>query len=257
MKNIVPKIAIIILVSNCACLPPLHGTAFQEQLPRVFMIPIELKSVPRGTVCFTGFQCRFNYGYTKTSDDLTEHFIENLNKDIANKFIVHHYSEKEISEYAIFVRNHDRVTLEDSILGKSGNKPMTTAHDQIAVVDQKSSKDKILLVNSCRDYLNNKVGSDYYLSVTGDIISKYDEQKGLYSNVGIFAVSLYDKNGEKLFCRMYGDTFKNYVDPESGIKNFFGMEQNKTHNNKMAFLDAMLVFYKEEMNKDLAFIKKM
>jgi hypothetical protein len=209
----------------------------RSSLPaKVIDTPIELKFQPKGLICFTGYQINRNaIDFECTS--LFQRFLSVLNDNIKTKLIIHHFSVDEEKEYnSILFYDNSNVRMMPRTIGQlyiADSIPLWGKTDR--VMSQKGLA-----------YLNSKVKCEYYLSVSGDVLSGdllsyYELPKPR------LIISLYDNQGGKVFCKTYAKDYEELIK----------FEKNKWFVRMEYYLDKMLVDCAPEINADLAFIENM
>jgi len=235
-------ITCILFTSGCALFEFVPG-----QIASVDSDPVQSIDQPKGMICFTGYQIT-HYNPIYNADVLMEHFLEILDAKIREHLVIHHYTQEEVDEYEKKLRTNDRISLGNhGLLGES--KFVDTVKDQIFVPDNSNKYSlfqeirRRIMSKTCLEYLNSKVGADYYLSLT-QIGAGYLPNNSFRITL---ILSQYDKIGQKIFCKTYS---KDYGDSQEHDK-------LKSAKNRMQYLEKMLSDCAPEINADLSFIEKM
>jgi hypothetical protein len=248
--RILSALCILFIISTLGCLPIARGMPF-----RVDNTQIQLAAQPKGKLCFTGYQIDIMYKECNYSDPLTERFQSILNKPIADKLTIHEYDKEDLDEF------YDLIFSTVSLTPPIPDVSVAYPKGQICVLDytanmidyklkyHKDNTDQTLLrsmYKECLRFLTKKVNADYYISVTGD--TKTDNLPSLKKQPKPqMIISIYDRDGIKIFCKSYKRDYENLPPYDRG----------KSNDRVFYYLEKLLIDCSAEINTDLAFIENM
>jgi hypothetical protein len=252
-------ILFILIFGESSCIP-LNSTMLQDKSPLVQPKQIIMRDKPKGSICYTGLQLRYSSDFINISDFLDKKIYDSFDNGIRKKLSICKFDELEQAEYRNEVYNTDRVSFRVGLGFNSYINTVTVANGKVFIADEFDyvRDHDIRMLKSSTEFLNRKIGADYYLSITCWFSRKMNSDRLKISKYALLVVSIYNKYGEKIFCKNYSENYKEY-NPDEGKSDGISSANNPEEKgkNEFTFLSDLLSYYAQEINADLAFIENM